>query len=81
MSLVFSALAPVFVIILFGDFLKRQTLIYDSFWAPAEKITFFYFFPSLLLANTAKAELASIPVAPIILATKLGILIIAAITL
>jgi malonate transporter len=81
MILIFSALAPVFLMIMFGYILKSYGLISDSFWAPAEKMTFYYFFPSLLLANTAKAEFADISIAPIILATTSGILIIAAITL
>ena len=81
MTLIFSALAPVFLMIMFGYILKNRALISDPFWAPAEKITFYYFFPSLLLANTAKAEFANISVTPIILATTCGILIIAATTL
>lgn len=78
---IFSALAPVFLMIMFGYTLKNRALISDSFWAPAEKMTFYYFFPSLLLANTAKAEFADISLTPIIIATTSGILIIAAITL
>jgi predicted permease len=79
MILVFSALTPVFLMFMFGYILKNGDLIFDSFWPPAEKTTF-YFFPSLLLANTAKAELADISVTPVIIATTSHILIIAAIT-
>jgi malonate transporter len=65
---------------MFGYILKNGDLIFNCFWAPAEKTTFYCFFPSLLLANTAKAELADISVTPIIIATTSDILIIAAIT-
>ena len=81
MILIFSALAPVFLMIMFGYILKSYGLISDSFWILAEQMTFYYFFPPLLLANTAKAEFVDISVTPIILATTSGTLIIAAITL
>lgn len=78
---IFSALMPVFLMIMLGYVLKKKALIVDAFWAPAEKITYFVFFPSLLLANTAKAEFAEINVLPIILASSSGVLIISALTI
>jgi hypothetical protein len=43
MILVFSALTPVFLMFMFGYILKNGDLIFDSFWPPAEKTTFYFF--------------------------------------
>ena len=80
MMSIFSALTPVFLMIMLGYILKRNTLIGDGFWVPAEKITYFLFFPALLLVNTAKAEFAAIEVLPIILASSSAVLIISTLT-
>jgi len=81
MSAIFSALAPVFLMIALGHILKRRALVSDGFWAPAEKMTFYAFFPALLLINTAKADFGDIAVAPMIWASVSGVLIISALTL
>lgn len=80
MIAIFSALTPVFLMIMLGYVLKNRSLISDAFWAPAEKITYFLFFPALLLANTAKAEFGDIAVMPMIWASCSGVLIISAVT-
>lgn len=76
MNAIFSALAPVFLMIALGYILKNRALVSDSFWAPAEKMTFYAFFPALLLINTAKADFGDIDVAPMIWASGSGVLII-----
>ncbi len=81
MIAIFSALIPVFLMIALGYILKNRALISDSFWVPAEKITFYIFFPALLLINTAKADFGDIPVTPVILASASGVLIISGLTL
>ncbi len=81
MSAIFSALAPVFLMIALGHILKRRALVNEGFWAPAEKMTFYAFFPALLLINTAKADFGDIAVAPMIWASASGVLIISALTL
>lgn len=78
---IFSALAPVFLMIMLGYVLKKRALINDGFWAPAEKITFYFFFPALLLANTAKAEFGDIAIAPMVWAICSAILFISAATM
>ncbi len=77
---IFSALTPVFLMIVLGYILKKRAILSDAFWSPAEKVTYFLFFPSLLLANTAKAEFGEIAVAPMIWASCSGVLIISALT-
>ncbi len=78
---IFSALAPVFLMILLGYIMKKRSLVSDAFWAPAEKITFYYCFPALLLANTAKAEFGDVAVTPMVVATATGILLVSALTM
>jgi hypothetical protein len=81
MIAIFSALAPVFLMIALGHILKTRALVSDGFWAPAEKMTFYAFFPALLLMNTAKADFGDIDVGPMIWASGLGVLIISGLTL
>ncbi|MBL6932362.1 MAG: AEC family transporter [Rhodospirillales bacterium] len=78
---IFSALTPVFLMILLGYMLKKRELVSEAFWSPAEKMTYFLFFPSLLLANTAKAEFGEIDVTPMIWASCSGVLVISALAL
>ena len=58
MAAVLNALAPVFVLILIGYILKRFQWIPDTFWPPAEKVTYYIFFPALLIASGARADLS-----------------------
>lgn len=81
MNAIFSALAPVFLIIALGHILKKRSLVSDSFWVPAERMTYYAFFPALLLINTAKADFGDIDVAPLIWASSSGVLVISALTL
>ena len=55
MTDILSALAPVFLLIGLGFALKRLELVPEAFWAPAERLTFYLFFPALLVTNTAGA--------------------------
>jgi predicted permease len=76
MIAIFSALFPVFLMIALGYIIKNRALISDSFWVSAEKMTFYIFFPALLLINTAQANFDDTPVTPVILASASGVLII-----
>lgn len=69
---------PVFVVILLGFILRRRRLVPESFWQPAEHITFYVLFPSLLVANAAKADLAGLDIGPMLLAMLLGIAVVVA---
>ncbi len=77
MTPILFALAPVFLLIFLGYLLKARRLVADAFWAPAEKLTFYLFFPALLVGNTATAELAGIEVLPMMAAVASGILSVA----
>ena len=80
MSGVLASLVPVFAVILLGRLLKRGWLVAESFWQSAEAITFYIFFPALLISNTAQAKLRGDEVAPMLAALLAGILVMAALT-
>ncbi len=56
-----AALIPVFVLILLGWGMRRRAFVPDSFWAPAEKITYYVTFPALLTVNLAEAPVEGLP--------------------
>jgi len=76
-----AAIIPVFLVILLGYALRRGTVVPDSFWAPAEKLTYFITFPALLTSNLARAEMGALAWAPLSVAQVTGVLLIAALTL
>lgn len=55
------SLTPIFLLILLGHAMKRGRFVPDTFWPPAEKLTYFVTFPALLVANLASADLAGLP--------------------
>ncbi len=52
---VLGALAPIFVLILLGHLARRLRFVPDGFWPPAEKLTYYVFFPALIVDNLARA--------------------------
>jgi len=74
---VISALAPVFALIVLGYLMARRDFPGAAFWAPAERLTYFVLFPSLLVSNLAVAPLDEVAIGG--LATVLaGTVVIAA---
>src|SRR5690606_19536686 len=55
------ALLPVFVLIALGFAIRRVRLLPDPFWEAADRITFYLFFPALLVRSLATADLAALP--------------------
>lgn len=80
MTDILSALIPVFAVIMLGHIFKRTRTIPDAFWQPAERITFFVFFPALLVANTARADLGGLQVLPMVAAILIAIASVVAVT-
>jgi predicted permease len=72
-----AELFPVFAVIVIGYGLSRGRFVDYGFWAAAERITF-YVFPALLVASTAKANLAGLGVGGIALALLGGIAVVVA---
>lgn len=60
MSTVVAALAPIFAVILIGLLARRLRLVADGFWEPAERLTFYLLFPSLLVTSTARADFGGV---------------------
>lgn len=59
LSVIF-AIIPVFLLIALGSGLKRFNFPGDAFWALADKMTYFIFFPALLVDNLSNARLGSL---------------------
>lgn len=57
MTEILSALLPVFLLIMLGAVLKRTSFVSDAFWMPAEKLTYYLFFPSLLATTLSRAQM------------------------
>jgi len=75
------ALGPVFLLILLGHTIKRKKWITADFWSPAELMTYYIFFPSLLLHTTAKTDVADLQIAPMALALIAATILAGAIAL
>ncbi|MBB5022081.1 AEC family transporter [Desulfurispira natronophila] len=57
MAAIFSALFPVFALIVLGYLLRARGFPGDAFWPLAERITYFIFFPALIFSNLYQAPL------------------------
>lgn len=66
MITILGALAPIFLLILMGWAARARGFLTDSFWVPAERLTYYFLFPALLVANLAEARLDGLPVAGIL---------------
>ncbi len=74
---VLAALAPVIALIALGHQMRSRRWIDDSFWLPAERATFFLFFPALLVTALARARLDGLPVGGIMAAEAGAVMIMA----
>lgn len=77
MTDILSALAPVFGLIGLGFALKGLKMVPDTFWAPAEKLTFYLFFPALLVANIAGTGTIGAEALPMAAALIIGVVLVA----
>lgn len=59
LSVIF-AIIPVFLLIALGGGLKRFNFPGDAFWPLADKMTYFIFFPALLIDNLSSARLGNL---------------------
>ncbi len=70
MSGIIYALAPVFLLILAGYAIKTTNLVAGEFWAASEQITYYLFFPALVVHSiaTTKMDLSvALPMAAVLL--------------
>ncbi|CAA7620737.1 AEC family transporter [Magnetospirillum sp. UT-4] len=77
MGPILGALAPIFLLIVLGWALRAARFLPDAFWLPAEKLTYFILFPSLLVSSLAEASLAGQPVAEMVAVHGGGLLVMA----
>jgi malonate transporter and related proteins len=77
----FLSLLPTFLLILVGWGIRRRFRAFDGFWSPAETLTYYLFFPALLLESTAKVSLNDIPVGTMAAVLIGAILVVSALTL
>lgn len=75
---VLAALAPVIALIALGHQMRSRRWVDDAFWLPAERATFFLFFPALLITALARARLGGLPLGGIMVAEAGAVLIMAA---
>ena len=73
-----NALAPIFLIIILGYILKNTFFSETLFWIFAEKITYFIFFPSLLLKNLSQTNWSEITALSMLAALLLTIVVLSA---
>lgn len=57
MSLILSAIFPVFALLLLGNVARRSGFLAERFWEQAEKGTYYVLFPCLLVKNLATAHM------------------------
>jgi hypothetical protein len=62
-----TALTPVFLLIVLGYAIKRRRWVDDAFWPPAERMTYYLFFPALLISAGMRADLGGEQVWPMAL--------------
>lgn len=62
MSIIFSALSPIFLIIALGAVLRRLLLKDPLHWVGLERVTYFVLFPALLVVSAVKADLSRVNV-------------------
>jgi malonate transporter len=78
---IIASLAPVFLIIVLGAWLRALPLIDEAGWRGLERATYYVFFPAMIIMTMAKADLRSVPVLAMGFALIAGILAMAAILL
>ena len=72
------ALAPVFLLILFGWGLRRGGWFGEGFWADVDRLVFYVLFPAYLVVRIAGADLHGLPLGPMGLGVAAGLFAMAA---
>ena len=65
MFVVVTTIAPIFLIIVAGFFLRRTKLFPADAWPPVERITYYVLFPALLFGSVAHANIDDLPLGPL----------------
>lgn len=76
-----NVLFPVFALIALGYVLKRITSLGPDFWTNAERLTYYVFFPALLVSNLATANFSDYPILPMVGAIITGVVVVSGVVL
>ncbi|HEX9569183.1 MAG TPA: AEC family transporter [Rhodospirillales bacterium] len=72
-----SSLAPVFALIALGYLLKARAVFGAAFWDGAERLTFYFLFPALLVVSIGGADVKGLAMLPMAAALAAATLIVA----
>lgn len=76
-----NAIAPIFLIIITGNLLKRTRLVPDEMWPVVEHICFYILMPFLIIRTLARADLGAIPIVDFAIVIAGGVIGMAALLL
>ncbi len=76
-----NAILPIFLLIAFGYSLKHFNITNENFWEQAEKLTYYIFFPALLISKMSNADLSNIDIWPLFYASIISLCLITIISL
>ncbi len=79
MTGILAALAPIFVLILFGYGLRRVGWFGESFWADVDRLVFYVLLPAYLVLRIGTADLSGLVLGPMGLGVATGLFAMAAI--
>ena len=71
---VVEALTPIFALILLGWAMRAREFVPSALWPAAEKLTYYLFFPCLLIGSLAGADIDAAAVLPMAAALALGVI-------
>ncbi|MGB0684336.1 MAG: AEC family transporter [Magnetovibrionaceae bacterium] len=80
MADVLYALFPVVCLILLGAWIRRRQWVPDGFWPSVEWLTYYLFFPALLVHSIATSDLSGLRVGEVLAALVMGILLVGSIS-
>lgn len=72
------ALLPIVLLIALGQIMRRREFLPETFWAQAERLSYFVLLPCLFLHGLATADLSNVPIVPLAGALVLSTLVVAA---
>ena len=76
-----NALGPVFLLVLIGTLLRRWNMPGGDFWSHAERLTYYLFFPALLVHTLATASFTARELGAVFLVVMILLLGVAALLL
>jgi len=75
MGIIFNAVAPVFLLLVLGNLLRRRGLLSKDFWSASDILTYFILMPALLITKIAHVNLSTISLSEILIYASLYFLL------